>query len=99
VFAARGFAPHRLLDTALDWLPAERVINRMNTSQFTRSARLGLAHQRSQRSAKEKMGNRESADGPFRKVRRYVQRPVHTLNSLLSPLFFFATFAFFAPLR
>ena len=37
---------HRLLDTALDWLTAERVICSMNTSQFTRSAKLGLAHQR-----------------------------------------------------
>ena len=33
-------SPHRLLDTTLDWLPAERANNRMNTSQFTRSARL-----------------------------------------------------------
>jgi len=30
---------------ALDWLPAERVIRRMNSFQFIRSARLGLAHQ------------------------------------------------------
>jgi hypothetical protein len=30
---------------ALDWLPDERAIYRMNSFQFTRSARLGLAHQ------------------------------------------------------
>lgn len=34
---------------ALDWLPAERAIYRMNTSQFTRSARLSLAHRRTRR--------------------------------------------------
>ena len=38
---------------ALDWLPAERVIRRMNSFQFIRSARLGLAHQRSQRKARQ----------------------------------------------
>ncbi len=31
---------------ALDWLPVERVIHRVNSFQFTRSARLNLAHPR-----------------------------------------------------
>jgi len=34
-------------------LSAERVIRRLNSFQFTRSARLGLAHQRSQRRRKD----------------------------------------------
>ena len=34
---------------ALVWLPVVRVIYRMNSFQFTRSARLGLAHRRTQR--------------------------------------------------
>ena len=33
-------------DNALVWLPVERVIHRVNSFQFTRSARLGLAHPR-----------------------------------------------------
>ena len=36
---ARNYSQH-----ALDWLPVEWVTVRVNTSQFTRSARLGLAH-------------------------------------------------------
>ena len=48
---------------ALDWLHVERAIYMINTSQFTRSARLGLAHQRTQRVSKTERQQRRFLRG------------------------------------
>ncbi len=48
-------------DNALVWLPVERVIHRVNSFQFTRSARLNLAHPRPPRKTRTGI-NRQGAE-------------------------------------